>query len=92
MTERRPATFADVPAIIAEYDRVVRANASEEWDTIKGVAEDRSGLYGVWGEVLDTADALGLDLEAAGPGVEEALQAATAAYQAILTIEVETRP
>lgn len=78
---------AAVAAVITEYDRVVRLNASttEYRDVLTDVAHDDEGLYGVFGEVLDTANELGHDLTDAD---HDALEAATHAYQARLRAEL----
>lgn len=61
-TERTYIAHADVLAlgetetdalaecVLAEYDRIVRLN-----DALLAVATDEDGLYGAWGEVIDTA-------------------------------------
>lgn len=82
-------TYELIPTVIAEYDRVVRSNSSPEWDTVAEVAVDDSGIYGVWGEVLDAANNLGYSVD--DDGVERALLAATKGYQAALAVEVEER-
>lgn len=37
------------------YEESIRKNMSPEWDTIKLVAECKDGIYGAFGELLDTA-------------------------------------
>lgn len=87
------ATDDDVAAeevlrILDEYDRLVRANRSDDHDTLAAVATCRDGLYGAWGEVLDTARDLGLADERI-EALHGRLLSAFVAYQNRLAAEVE---
>lgn len=45
--------------VISAYDQIVRANQTPRWDTIKEVGRCADGIYGGWGEVIDTAEEMG---------------------------------
>lgn len=54
-------TIGEVYRVLAEYDSKVRANYSDDWDSLAAVAVCDDGLYGAFGEVLDVAQDLELD-------------------------------
>lgn len=47
--------------VIDRYEQQVRANWTIDHDTIKAVATCDQGLYGAWGEVLDTSVEVGYE-------------------------------
>lgn len=81
-----PKADARVDEVMAEYDRIVRRNRSEDWDTVALVAEDRDG--DVMHEVLDVAAAMGIDVTRDEAGAWDAYEAAVDAYRASLRAEI----
>lgn len=76
----------DIAAIVAEYDRIVRANAeAADYDVIGEVIAN-DGLPTVGGEIADTAADLGYTLNDAD---RDALDDAGDAYRGRLTVERE---
>jgi hypothetical protein len=73
-----------VGAIMGRYDDLVRGNWSEAWDTLAAVALCEDGLYGAWGEVLDVAGALDIEMDDA---TRDKLHDAFLAYQTRLRDE-----
>jgi len=76
-------------AVLAEYDRIVRANESPGFPTRQNVATCHDGIYGAWGEVLELIP--GAILGEAGMSDEQydALHNLFLAYQAALRLELE---
>lgn len=86
-------TAADLLKIITRYDEIVRGNMSDDLDTIAAVASCKDGIFGAWGEVLDTANDLGYaDSTGLDAAMEVALHDLFVAYQEALRTErkVET--
>lgn len=76
-----------VAEVMAKYREIVDGNKSDTWDTHRAVAFDTDGLWGVWGEVIETAAQLGYSVEdddvKAAPFVAALVEAAKE-YQAEL--------
>lgn len=83
-----------VAHVLTTYEGQIRSNFSDEWDTIKAVAECESDVYGAWGEVLDTAITLGYlkaGDDASDSSLYAALRRAFGLLQERLVEEVATR-
>lgn len=73
--------------VLAAYEQRVRANMSPEWDTIAAVARCQDGVYGAWGEIMDTAHDLDIDWDTLTGPEYDAIHDAFTALQARLLVE-----
>lgn len=54
-----PNLIGAAKAAIDAYDAIVRANTTPDYDALAAVATCDEGVYGAWGEVIDTAEERG---------------------------------
>lgn len=82
-----------IKMVMAEYDKIIRANDSPSWNTIRAVFMDSSGEQ-AW-EVLETADDMGVvlhDDEGGGLPIWDALWDAAADYRKSLADDPRNIP